>query len=525
MQGRTDSFRVTKTGGNAVTRTTPPEQLPTPEGASTWIDFASLNSGESRKDVRAQAARASAAARRETLAKKAARRGPQPGSLIFALPTTITTRPAQAVRKPRTRKALRKANDADRTYFHKLVDIVTQTLQRRHLAIEQAGETSLAHSSIRSMLWDAMTSSTTLFQVAIFMAGTHSNTCGLPRSAFAHMGPGLIALRGASLDAIQTRITGADAESIAPVAIALLAGWERRYGDPQSYEVHGKAQMPPMRLVTMNAWKTLDISGKTLEDQNVATLTDVTLEMYRLGLDEKSIAAPSGHKVPTALMSSAPQGFDVLPRKRAETRSLLALAAQLAHCDLDAKNEVIRLRRVALENMAWSPTHSSGYEPRPDLEEQYDTLELNALYHMRAAHISICGIMIQHAMDVHKITWTFDLEGALHIHTQSCQHLRTEALLGTKYQDIGLWSRYVLCSLARDPVQDTFIKSMLMRLEVTTFHELQAVLGRFVYHDAIFGDSCRKLWDMLATSSAREGYSGLLHPYPTPDATPARQVP
>ncbi|KAK3628527.1 hypothetical protein LTR56_018572 [Elasticomyces elasticus] len=503
MQGRTDSFRVTKTGGNAATRTTPPEQLPTPEGASTWIDFASLNSGESRKDVRAQAARASAAARRETLAKKAARRGPQPGSLIFALPTTVTTRPAQAVRKPRTRKALRKANDADRTYFHKLVDIVTQTLQRRPLAIEQAGETSLAHSSIRSMLWDAMTSSTTLFQVAIFMAGTHSNTCGLPRSAFAHMGPGLIALRGASLDAIQTRITGADAESIAPVAIALLAGWERRYGDPQSYEVH----------------------GKTLEDQNVATLTDVTLEMYRLGLDEKSTATPSGDKVPTALISSAPQGFDVLPRKRAETRSLLALAAQLAHCDLRAKNEVVRLRRLALENMAWSPTHSSGYEPRPDLEEQYDTLELNALYHMRAAHISICGIMIQHAMDVHKITWTFDLEGALHIHTQSCQHLRTEALLGTKYRDVGLWSRYVLCSLARDSVQDAFIKSMLKRLEITTFHELQAVLGRFVYHDAIFGDSCRKFWDMLTTSSAREAYSGLLQPYPTPDATPARQVP
>ncbi|KAK0767345.1 hypothetical protein LTR59_018382, partial [Friedmanniomyces endolithicus] len=59
------------------------------------------------------------------------------------------------------------------------------------------------------------------------MAGTHSNTCGLPRSAFAHMGPGLIALRGASLDAIQARITGSDAEGIAPVAVALLAGWER----------------------------------------------------------------------------------------------------------------------------------------------------------------------------------------------------------------------------------------------------------------------------------------------------------
>ncbi|TKA78006.1 hypothetical protein B0A55_03844 [Friedmanniomyces simplex] len=518
MQGRKgqDSFRVTKTSASGATtaaaskakKPAASEQQQHVGGTTTWIDFNTLSSEESRKDVRAQAARASAAARRATLAKKQARKGPQPGSLIFALPTTTTpTKPAvvaHAVRKLQDKKALSNLSAADQSYFHKLVDIVTQTLQRRPLSIDSSGETSLAHSSIRSMLWDAMTSSTTLFQVAVFMAGTHSNTCGLPRSAFAHMGPGLIALRGASIDAIQARITGADAESIAPVAIALLAGWERRYGDPVSYEVH------------MKAWKTLAISGKSLEEQNVATLTDLTLEMYRLGLDEQSTTAPSGHTMPAGVMASLPQGFHVFPMKRAETRSLLALSAQLAQHDPTPKSEVTRLRRIALENMAWSPTHTHSYEPRPDLEDQYDSLELNALYHIRAVHISVCGVILQSTMDMHNVTWSFDLKGGLYIHTQSCQHLRTDALIGTIYQDIGLWSRFVLCSLARDPVQDVFLTSLLKRLDVRTFAQLRVILERFVYFDAVLSDGCRALWDVLGMAPEWEAYTDLLRSYPTP---------
>ncbi|TKA78003.1 hypothetical protein B0A55_03840 [Friedmanniomyces simplex] len=502
MQGRKgqDSFRVTKTSASGATtaaaskakKPAASEQQQQQQqqqhvgGTTTWIDFNTLSSEESRKDVRAQAARASAAARRATLAKKQARKGPQPGSLIFALPTTTTpTKPAvvaHAIRKLQDKKALSNISAADQSYFHKLVDIVTQTLQRRPLSID----------------------STTLFQVAVFMAGTHSNTCGLPRSAFAHMGPGLIALRGASIDAIQARITGADAESIAPVAIALLAGWERRYGDPVSYEVH------------MKAWKTLAVSGKSLEEQNVATLTDLTLEMYRLGLDEQSTTAPSGHTMPVGVMASLPQGFHVFPMKRAETRSLLALAAQLAQHDPTPKSEVTRLRRIALENMAWSPTHTHSYEPRPDLEDQYDSLELNALYHIRAVHISVCGVILQSTMDMHNVTWSFDLKGGLYIHTQSCQHLRTDALIGTIYQDIGLWSRFVLCSLARDPVQDVFLTSLLKRLDVRAFAQLRVILERFVYFDDVLGDGCRALWDDLGMAPEWEAYTDLLRSYSTP---------
>ncbi|KAK0868583.1 hypothetical protein LTR87_014069 [Friedmanniomyces endolithicus] len=469
----------------AKARPSAPEQQQSQQqpagGTATWIDFNTLGSQGSRKDVRAQAARASAAARKATLAKKQARKGPQPGSFIFALPKSKPTEPtavATFVRKPQDKpqdqEALGNVTAADRSYTQKLLSIVTQNLQRRRLSIDSSGETSLAHTLIRSMLWDAMTSSTTLFQVAIFMAGTHSNTCGLPRSAFAHMGPGLIALRGASLDAIQARITGPDAEGIAPVAVALLAGWERRYGDLESYEVH------------MKAWKTLAIAGNSLEEQNMATLTDLTLEMYRMGLDEQSTTAPSGYVMP------------------------------LATHDPKSKRGISRLRRIALENMAWSPTHTQGYEPRPDLEDQYDSLELNALYHIRAVQISICGVLLQEAMDMHGVTWSFDLQGGLHVHTQSCQHLRTEMLIGTKYQDIALWSRFVLCSLARAPAQDVFLTRVLKRLDVKSFVQLRTILERFIYSPTVLSNPCRALWDTLGIAPEWERYTDLFQPYPTP---------
>ncbi|KAK0264229.1 hypothetical protein LTS09_001707 [Friedmanniomyces endolithicus] len=517
MQGRKDhdSFRVVKTvaSGTAAAKARPsvPEQQQSQQqsvgGTATWIDFNTLGTQGSRKDVRAQAARASAAARKATLAKKQARKGPQPGSFIFALlksqatePTAVANFVRKSPDKPQDQEALGNVTAADRSYTQKLLSIVTQNLQRRRLSIDSSGETSLAHTSIRLMLWDAMTSSTTLFQVAVFMAGTHSNTCGLPRSAFAHMGPGLIALRGASLDAIQARITGPDAEGIAPIAVALLAGWERRYGDLESYEVH------------MKAWKTLAIAGKSLEEQNMATLTDLTLEMYRMRLDQQSTTAPSGYMMPANGMASLPQGFHVFT----ETRSLLALSAQLATHDPKSKPGISRLRRIALENMAWSPTHTHGYEPRPDLEDQYDSLELSALYHIRAVQISICGVLLQEAMDMHGVTWSFDLHGGLHVHTQSCQHLRTETLIGTKYQDIALWSRFVLCSLARAPAQDVFLTRVLKRLDVKSFVQLRTILERFVYPPTVLSNPCRALWDTLGKAPEWERFTDLCQPYPTP---------
>jgi hypothetical protein len=79
------------------------------------------------------------------------------------------------------------------------------------------------------MLWDAFAFNTTLWRVALFVAGRHSNTCILPRSALAHLDADLVFVRGASLDAIQQKMNVTDATT--RIGIALPAGWEKRFGD------------------------------------------------------------------------------------------------------------------------------------------------------------------------------------------------------------------------------------------------------------------------------------------------------
>ncbi|KAK4569542.1 hypothetical protein LTR86_003305 [Recurvomyces mirabilis] len=511
--GRQESFRIqkphqrpTNTGSTIQSSRSSGDSKDQVGGESTWIDFNAVSSDRSRKDVRSQAARASAAARRATLAKKAARQGQQPGSLVFSLPmpsppqrksppvpappvktTIITTptpqRPANAVaalEQAVVRHAAQAQSSPDQVYFQQMVDIVTRFLDDRPTSLCQKGEISLAHSSIRSMLWNAMTGNTTLFQVSLFLAGTYSNTCGLPRQALRHIGAGLAVLRGASLNAIQEKLAVADAESIAPVAIALLAGWERRYGDQQSYEVH------------MKAWKILAIPGRSLEEQNVATLTDLALEMYRGSLDDGGQRTRSmGH------LASIPAGFRVFDMQRVEMRSLLSLVAQMALYEPHSKTEPMRLRHVALENMSWSPTHTHGFEPGPDYEDSYDPAVLSALYHVRAANINICGVLLQHTMNVHKIFWNFDMKGGMTIHTCSCRHLQTELLMGTQYEYIALWARFMLCAIARDPVQDSLLISMLHRMKIYAWPQLRAVFLSLLYDDQLMGGFCEAVFDIL----------------------------
>lgn len=479
-----NAFRIFKPGGKQPSSTVKASSASKQDSAptsATWIDHNALVDDQSRKSIRAQAARASAAARRATIAKKQAKKLQQPGSgvLTFAKATAVAgeqPRPADFARD--INKAVAAASSkaspdnikSDQAFFQRLIAVVTPLLERRPLSLEQPGEVSLAHTSIRMMMWDAMTSSTTLFQVATFVAGTHSNTCGLHRSAFVHMGPGLVALRGASMDAIQTQISSSEAESVAPVSIALLAGWERRYGDMESYAVH------------MRAWKALPLPTQSLEENSIATLTDMALEMYRLSLDERSTMQASADAVNPS--TSLPVGFrQVMSTKWPEARSLLAIVAHTARHDPKARDEVARLRKLGLENMAWSPTHTRTYEAQPELEDQIDPLELSALYHIRAANIPIIGYMLKATMAAHNMNWPFDLDSALWIHTSSCVHLKTEALMDTEYQDIALWAKFTLCATARDPSQDSDLAQLLDRSGITTWKSLKARLEGLLYHE------------------------------------------
>ena len=58
------------------------------------------------------------------------------------------------------------------------------------------------------------------------------------------------------------------------------------------------------------------------------------------------------------------------------------------------------------------PPSSSTADASPEFEDKFDPHEVNALYHIRSALIGILVAYLQHAMNLHKMTWTFDLWGA-----------------------------------------------------------------------------------------------------------------
>ncbi|RMX78144.1 hypothetical protein D0869_09312 [Hortaea werneckii] len=498
-----------------------PWQIPGPVNR-TWVEYdpskpKRSEKGGAQKTVRRHAAAASAAARKQTIAarKEAAMHGGNVGEQgqISSYPSRSKAPQGevQLVRrtrnKPVRRKRMESASDlltslsSESTAYAEspglgavqLLDFMRAFQDGKHWYAGPLQGTALAQKAIRTLLWDAYASHPVLFQAALFISGTHSNSCGLPAAAVHHMGSGMLVLRGASLDSIQAAVFASDATdaSSTPIAIALLAGWERRYGDPESYAVH------------MNAWRSLSLPAKALEENNVSTLTEVTLEILRGALDERSFVSPSEIKVASTASASGssqrrlPPGFKVFNVARPEVRSLFMLIAIVNAFKTDDLSMMPARRKLGLEILAWSPTHTISAGPVPWAEESYDQLELNALYHARAALISINGTIYRKTLDTLKIAMMFQIQTALDVHCVSCQHLNTDALLGTKFEQLAFWSRFTLCAISRDPDRDGYIKRLLHALRLDSWEKVKGILEKHMELRPLFEDKCRAFYDLL----------------------------
>lgn len=471
-----------------------------PKDKLTWVEYDPGAASRAAKTVRRHVALASAAARKATMARNdsiAQQRWRQQQPSEYNDGTTTSQRPRRVTRKSRSRNVRKEKSNVSEDAHNgdppvELAVYVSSLLGGLWSTVDRP---AMAHKAIRTLLSGAFTNHTTLFQAAIFMAGTHSNTCGLPPSAIHHeFGTGLILLRGASLEAIQAAVITADGDSMTSVGIALLAGWERRFGDRESYEVH------------IQAWKALSLPPQALEVNNISRLAELTLESFREGLDERALkssaaSSPGSRSSRARLPPGLPFGFRVFNADRLEALSLLELVARIANHDPHAPGALPDIRKICLENMAWSPSHTQGYEPSAAYEDAWDQEELNALYHVRAACISVNGILLQATLDAHKVSWTMDLQMGLDIHAEACQHLRTEALMGTKYQEVAVWSKFMLCAISRDRSRIEPLRAFLQRQGVKSWEELRGLLGRHMQLELWLSTRFQDLYEHLMGDS------------------------
>lgn len=335
-----------------------------------------------------------------------------------------------------------------------------------------------------------MTFHPALWQSAYLVSGTYSNSCGQPASAIHGIGSGLIYLRGKALEAIHASVASGKKDHLTCVAIAMLAAWERRFGDAETYEVH------------MNAWKRSSVPPSALEESNVGALMDAVWLGFRENLSERSdephnAATRHQYHYPDHL----PIGFRRFPLNRPETRSLLHLLAQYAKSDPKAPNGVARSRSLRIENMAWSPSHTLSHNPGDmpcvAYEETWDGQELWALYHIRAALVSLTGHFGIAAHSFHKVHWSGDIAPGLEVHTNNCRHLRTEDLMGGRYQEIALWAQFTMCSISRVASRDAQLKRWIKLCGVEDWPQMQALLERHSHPEPILGTKTEMLYRML----------------------------
>jgi hypothetical protein len=271
-----------------------------------------------RHKVRAQASRASANSRRATIATKL-QKNPQfiPTPSLGAFPTPGHGRQEALLQAQRLHEALKQSGTdisavSRHVDFQEFVSVVEALESQQSWLTRALAETTLAQTSIRGDMRDAFTVSPALFQATLFIAGTFSNTCGLSYSQV-RTGVGMAFMRGASLDAVRGAITAQQGEHWVSMAVALLAGWELRFGDRDSYDIH------------MTAYRTLFGAPLDLEENSIAMMRDFAFESLREQLNGLVISTPLRTSKPSAFWH-IPPGFDVFgPVVAPEVKSLLAI--------------------------------------------------------------------------------------------------------------------------------------------------------------------------------------------------------
>ncbi|KAI5206124.1 hypothetical protein E4T39_02600 [Aureobasidium subglaciale] len=430
---------------------------------------------QQRRVVRAHVAHTSSGARKATIARKE--------SIAKSSGSRKATKATKAPVK------VDKQDTADKAAYDTISLLFSRLRSRDAHAVA-----SMAQKADRILLWNAFTGGNTCFEAALFVAGTFANTCGVTRHELhAGFGSGQLFLRGASLEGVQQAIIHNPKDSLNSISIALLAGWERRFGDRQSYEVH------------LQAWKALPLALGSLEDGSIAALADVALTCFQEATQERYIAEATSSATRsliygTVLPEGLPFGFHVVPGEVPEALSLLSIVARCATFDYTGLHSVETYRKLVIETISWSASHSISAEPVDSYEEAWDQTDLNALYHIRSALISANGFILLAAVEAHSLEWQFNVQLGIHIHAEAARNLKTHKLMGTKYQEIAIWAKMTMESHAI-PSQsgDEHMSGLMRSTGIRDWTRMEALLKRHVYREELVAQKYRRLFDALTT--------------------------
>lgn len=132
------------------------------------------------------------------------------------------------------------------------------------------------------------------------------------------------------------------------------------------------------------------------------------MHLFKEVLDDVSAYTPSPYSSRPQYPTNLPVGFRLFSLSHPEARSLLDVVSRISTADPTVLGSLPGVRELCIQTIGWSASHSVSktLEACPTHEQRWNYLELRALYHIRAACISLNAVLHMIAQDTHKVHWS-----------------------------------------------------------------------------------------------------------------------
>ncbi|CAK4031778.1 Hypothetical predicted protein [Lecanosticta acicola] len=504
------------------------DPLSRPSTAVAFVPFqlgpASGVGNDTRRAVRVQAAKASAAARKRTIARRLAER--QSSSQDEIRPSSATAgaadrggklsttssdaRPVDIGASPSPDRSLRFASsgrsDPSRSYptkrWHPQIPSLVDYFLR-YFAPEISFDAS-GREAFRSHLWPMALENTSLFHGILLTVASHASLSGalnVPMYLLAQ-------LKHSTLESINEAVTSPETrgsiEDSVVGAIALLGGWELAYGDPNTYDTHIRGLET---IINLRGGIFGSQSTQTCTRPLSPTIVNIVLQagnvMALLSGKRPHFEEPHSPTPESWLEMGQSPGFAALRAQHLVLPSLLQTVDRLNAVELQDRNALSSLQAIKQSLTHSEASTSTKVTYSPHLTFLEDQMQRQTASHIQLAGLSLCEYMLLAAGST-----TTTHEGPEYLHHEISQ-LRSEILLNTVYEEVALWSLFALCTVTGNcgPQHMRSLKRMQIEQELEDWTSCKALLEKYVYPARILDSRASALWKAVCASTiiARKG--------------------
>ncbi|KXT03816.1 hypothetical protein AC579_4383 [Pseudocercospora musae] len=509
---------------------------PIPRGPTTvaFVPFeAGTSSGvsiDTRRAVRVQAAKASAAARKRTIARKLAQkrtpaanpdgagpsstaegsdRGRKTSSTSGAASDTLNPSRSQSPSRPlNTSLSTGDIHAAYRPYpvtkWHSKIPHIVEYFERYFLPENVTGLEPHGRAAMRTQLWSTALADTCLFNAIMLVSASHAITAraqSIPTQL-------LYQLKHTALECINDAVARADAISgigdAVIASIALVGGWELEYSSVTTYDTH----MGGLNAIVNNMRGGVgDQSTLPSAFKNIVLGAGHDLALF--ASKRPVFERPGAQAMPEAdtLPRTLPIGFEELRAQRLVLPSLIHLASSLSMVTLHDPAFIRRVGETQQALVEWNLDSIlvTSYCATRTIKE--DFLVRQACLHIRLAALALCAYLRLAMGSVGHDVLQDVYDEAL--------HLQWDALIGTVYEEVAFWALFTICFTTGhcESQHMRVLKRLQLEQDIEDWPVLREMLGRYVYPARLVDSRALALWDAVSSSTiARDPNVGLKQP-------------